>query len=203
MFKRAIALSLFLSTLFAGYAGALAARPYDASVVRAFLDAPDGCVSPCWWGIRPGETTPAEAAALLSASPWVGLVDTADDDHGRWYWNSLQPAFLREAGILYDTAVKDILIDTEIQVGDLWLTYGSALLHSVGQGEVRDGDYAPWRQVWLHNFVYPRQFDFRAEVRCPLNRANFWHAPVRIGYNSREMPSAMNTPFYLLEQAPC
>lgn len=48
--------------------------PEDADL-RLLLTRPDNCPMPCWFGIRPGVTTPTEALALLSTHPWGGQAD--------------------------------------------------------------------------------------------------------------------------------
>jgi len=51
------------------------AQPYDDSDLRAFLTPTAGCPRLCLMGIHPGETTAAEAMAVLARHDWVANLE--------------------------------------------------------------------------------------------------------------------------------
>jgi hypothetical protein len=103
------------------------AQPNDDSSLRAFLDAPADCTTPCWQGIQPGTTPGHQALRLLQHHPWIDHIEPWGYASTLLRWNGQQPAYVDDSypGILTIESgiVERISIPTTITFGDLWLLY--------------------------------------------------------------------------------
>lgn len=108
-----IAILLLIGVAFAAtfvsYHGGNAARPPSPYAAIFRPDAPD-CPTLCWHGIRVGETSLAEAEALLRADPSVRTIDRFSARKSRWFMT-----YTLNLGI-YATENEDTSMIDEIQV---------------------------------------------------------------------------------------
>ena len=112
--------------------------PVDDSELQRFFAA--SCTAlPCWQGIRPGETTVAQALTILRAHPWVQTVSevyTSPYEGSTntillyWTWSSRYPFAASNStpqqGIIItdQRIVRQIYLTTNLRLGDLWLALG-------------------------------------------------------------------------------
>ncbi len=124
--------------LFALVIGVIRAQPYDDHGLREFLAPPDGCPAPCFMGIRPGVTTAAEVEQRLLANRRVenllylpveyNLSDNAMSVI--WRWADGEQSFVdlenqRNSIIIVNNVVSFIIIQTNIRMGDVFLSLGN------------------------------------------------------------------------------
>ncbi|MBI5667630.1 MAG: hypothetical protein HZC41_06445 [Chloroflexi bacterium] len=181
--------SLALTLLFAAAIGAIRARPYDDSGLRAFLSPPDNCSPPCFMGIRLGRMTTSQAVEWLDQHPWVDHVILSERfgatqrGYIGWEWNGQQPAWMstdRLASLwVRGHVVQFVRVQTRIAFGDLWL-----LLHNPPLGAFRvEGDFVGTHPVIVSQAVYPdASLLAQITVPCPLRPADFWNEPVVIQF---------------------
>jgi hypothetical protein len=128
----------FLLTLgFVLCIGLIRAQPYDDSQLRAFLTPPDGCLMPCFMGIRPGVTTAGEAMDLLEhheAVQEVALLHnetTGEATDISWTWSDLQPGWLHPypgdtaSAVVQEGLITQISLSTLLPLGDIWAVWGA------------------------------------------------------------------------------
>jgi hypothetical protein len=130
-------------------------RPYDDSAFRAFF-MPPGCELPCFMGIRPGETTVAEAITLLQNHQWVRRVNLPPGGSGEvyvtWEWDGTPPPFIhptfpasffgRRGG-----RVTSIVLPVRVTLAEIWWLFQSPPLVEIGE--------AMERQARFLAFAYP------------------------------------------------
>ncbi len=132
------------------------AQPYDDGGLWAFLTPPEGCLAPCFMGIRPGVTTVDEAIAILEGHEWVDKVTVEDQGgfHLFWTWSGQQPHFIRTSStgrirrILFQDVVELISIDTRITIGELYLTLGLPDKVSIQKLEEISIQVLPYRTLY-------------------------------------------------------
>ncbi len=145
MFQPLARLALALVSATAAALILICIRSYDPSSTAGFFAA--GCATlpaeqtPCWQGIRPGETTTEQAAAILREHPWVETVSIVNASPYEgwtrtsmiyWTWNEHYPYAedvpIRKEGIVITDhdIVQQVYLTTGIPFGDLWLTLGGA-----------------------------------------------------------------------------
>lgn len=182
--KFALLLIVVLATIMSVWVGLLRARPYDApfsdeyqAQIRAFLH-PDSCDpptrtrTPCFLGLRPGETTLDEALDILDHHAWVAGLDAYGDDSQFIYWSGAQPDFIdaSEPGmvVIENGIVNKLRIPTRIRFGDLWLLMGQP--QRGGFLYVRDRPIAHFAQ-------YSRHLMARVAMQCPASLPRLWYEP--------------------------
>ncbi len=111
--------------------------PQTIDDLQAFLGAP-ACaesLTPCWLGIRPGETTVSEARALLEAHPYVARVREWTSPGPRLLvtWSDQSPPFLSQSPVggwldinRQTDTIQSITLEVRIPLADLWLVAGRA-----------------------------------------------------------------------------
>jgi hypothetical protein len=149
------------------------AKTYDDSGLRTFLSAPGGCDAPCFMGIRPGETTVAEATLILQEHPWVDAIDINFDIDARegnlaWKWSGQQPPQIRperEGSLrICDSLICSVSIPTRIPFGDFLLTFGQPDAGALRSFVDQQGTMV------LHIAAYEAlQFNIRSRNFCPPN----------------------------------
>lgn len=165
-----------LTLLFALSIALIRAQPYDDQDLRGFLTPLHDCTSPCWQGIRPGETTVLQVMDLLKANQWIGNVhfenySTFSNGYIRWSWSGSQPHMVsrNDATNLWfdDNITQNFYIETQAHFGDVWLLLGKPDWFNIYQmyNRVRvDGIYKD--QVMMVTF----------EIPCSPPSRNFWLA---------------------------
>ncbi|MDL1900345.1 hypothetical protein FBR02_06210 [Anaerolineae bacterium CFX9] len=181
MFQRVL---LWISALFAISClaiGVVHAAPYNERLPYALIDAGDRCAgeSParCWQGIRLGETTRAEALAILEAHPWV-LRTFETSITVSWRWNGTQPEAIdeRHDGVLRieRDRVTLIRVHTRLQFGDIWLAFGAPDDAILVRPASRSATYqvVEYDQEALH---------IVSTIGCPVSPQQFWRQTVTMG----------------------
>jgi hypothetical protein len=166
---------------------AVRAQPYDDSELRALV-MPKDCPMPCFMGIRPGVTTMNEAIAILEASEWVDVVDTVTGNpyYVFWTWSGSQPSFINpeSEGTLLDD--KGIVGYVDVQTN---FPIGFALLH-LGESYLTDSG-ATMSGVLVREEYTDRYLEIFAFLECPVTRAHFVNAPMRVSFLSPQIMSGM------------
>ena len=179
---RFLAASLLLTLFFAATL-ALVHQPYDVSVIRVFLNPPDGCIPPCFMHIRLGTTRTEEAIATLQTHNWVGDLNShLDGYYLDWTWSGVQPDFIDTSHVGFLgarsalTGVYDAMtVDSNITLGDVLMALGKPDYSFFGRAErVRS-------RVMIHSVYYTRlglQAD--GEISCPVSLARLFEIPVTL-----------------------
>lgn len=117
------------------------AQPFDDRASRVLTE--ENCTTPCFIGIRPGVTTMSGAVYDLDGHDWIAsraenfpsqVQQAIYFDAGvpritlQWRWSETVPEWINatQPGSLTveDRDVKDVMIDTHISLGELFLAYG-------------------------------------------------------------------------------
>jgi hypothetical protein len=171
--------ALILTTLFTLSIVLIRTQPYDNQELRAFLTPSNNCISPCWQGIRPGETNVFGVMELLKASAWVSTVhfenySTFSNGYIRWNWSGLQPSMILSddsTNLWFDDNIaQNFYIETQVYFGDVWLLLGEPDWFNIHRMTNRirvDSVYQD--QVLMVSF----------EISCQLSH-NFWQAKTDI-----------------------
>jgi hypothetical protein len=64
--------------IFAAALSAIRIGFYDNDIIENLLE-PDSCAMPCFMGIRPGETTLDEVAAIMLHHPWIDRLESGGE----------------------------------------------------------------------------------------------------------------------------
>lgn len=190
---------LFLSGIFTLGLLMLRLLPYSDSDLRP-LFVPDDCAQPCFMGIRPGETTIAEAVALLESHAWVGEI-SQQPDLIMWAWNGSQPGdlFGYNAALVGTITGTDVVervgIRTSIPAFRLLLLYGAPDWCTAGwvsSDLLGISSFYNGGQIGLHHaltFAQPGE---------PIDRRHHWQSSVTItfgpGQSSRRERSRSGAP---------
>jgi hypothetical protein len=178
-----VKLGLALTILFTAVLTLTHAQPYQNDDLRALIAPSANCAMPCWNHIQPGLTTADEAVALLRADPFVADYRVSPGQIS-WWWNGEQAALLDMSGRAFhgriETAlvngqerVTSVVLDTTVLMGDVQLTLGdpeSVTLYTVQPREAAQRAGI----VYVANYHDLSVFTI---LDCPMNVADFWHAP--------------------------
>jgi hypothetical protein len=169
----------------------LSAQPADDQTARALLPPPEQCLAPCFMGIRPGETTDAEALAILEQHQWVGEIDYQYYDPRRsgrnlisWAWSGLQPELIdaRRVGSIEfldweGTGVQKV----DVMSIATTLTFGEWLLMAGPPSSswfVYDASSLS-RNLNVHTAAFEqRAVQVNTRVQCPLSIHNLAYQPI-------------------------
>jgi hypothetical protein len=165
-----------LTALLAACIGLIRAQPYDDDELTAFLHTKD-CATPCFMGIRPGETNTQQAVALLERHPWVEKVTQHIWFGGpatslySWSWSGQQPALI-DASVPGVFSTRNNIIDvlqvpTTISLGDFWL-----------HDRPERGMIANEPGELSYTAIYQNgALEVQTVLFCPLRLTTFWQAP--------------------------
>ncbi len=134
MLRFYLILTLIPTVLFTAVLLVIHTFPSDAHQLHQLL-LPEGCLSPCLMGIRPGITTMDEAAAILQANPWVGQIEKESNNFGdtiKWKWNDQIPeriiptssGLISAAQTSGKPLVDGITISSFLQLGEVYVVLG-------------------------------------------------------------------------------
>jgi hypothetical protein len=172
-------------------------QPNNDAGLRALLF-PPGCAAPCIFGIRPGETTGAEALDILETHPWVtgisivyrGATNPGENRDGTlsWRWNGSQPPLLRSPELVVGEIdidvgrVRTVRLSTAITFGEIWLVMDDT--------QPRYGFVRPSRAFFgrflNHLAVYIREgLEFRTRFPRPARADGFWSAFVEVRFEAQ------------------
>ena len=179
MFQPIFKLMLLVPLLLSGALLAMHIRPFDPALDDLLGQSP-GCEKHglCYMGIYLGASTIDQAAAALSAHPWVDTVDTRSLTQITWTWSGQQPAYIDD-GVPGSASERDymhislIRVKTRFTYGDIWLQLGTP-----EQGyALRQPD------GFLHGVYYTR-YSLLAinSIPCPASIGDFWTMPVVIQF---------------------
>lgn len=165
------------------------AQPHDDTELSQFLALPDGCLSPCFMGIRPGATTVYEAFDILDQHEWVDQVETSSKPYITWTWSGLQPPLIdsesRGRLLYHNETIGFIEIPTTALIGDMVLVAGEPPLTASGANGLVS-------EVAVRG-VYPdRSVEIAAYLSCPVRRKHFWDAPMRFVILSDHLLNGMS-----------
>jgi hypothetical protein len=181
--------ALILTGLFTLSIALIRAQPYDNQELRTFLMPPHDCMSPCWQGIRPGETNVFGVMDLLKANKWVSTIhfqnySTFSNGYIRWNWSGLRPSMISSTGATNlwfdDNITQDFYVETQIHFGDVWLLLGQPDWMNIYRMNDRiriDGAYKD--QVLMVTF----------EIPCSQSLSHFWLARTDVAW-VKELPVA-------------
>jgi len=186
---------LLLTVLLVFPVALIRARPYDDGKLRAFLALLDSCPSPCFMGIRPGETTAVEAIGILENHKWVARLSGVDPrlferpaDMGNlaipviyWNWDQARPSWIDATGggELWSAAsrrVQFMKINTTFLTGDIWLTLGEPdatdIVWMPSAAGHRRWRYAYWYETGGVLLI--------TEGRCPFRQSDLYFGQTRL-----------------------
>ncbi len=158
-------------------------QPVDASELSVFLAAPDcatGGQSPCWQGIRVGETDEAQAYAVLSRLEWVTDLNWQPNaDYISWHWRADGLSFLDDVrlnGISLDPATRRVAVINlfvDIPLATLW--------NVMGKPDTMTGQNAflPDPRILYQTYHSSVRVYGLGTARCPFSPYAFWDS--RIG----------------------
>ncbi len=183
MIRLLLRLLALLIAAFALAVGAIIAQPRDDAAMRAFFAPPEGCASPCFLGLRPGVTSRDDAVDILSAHPWISLIDGGDEGLA-WTWNGQQPAFVDRyrSGFLLahvdftDGVVSSIHVPTTTRWADFYVLFGKpdrAIAFTVS---------APSVHYRIYDAAYfAHGFEVSTSTRCPVTSSeSAWYSTIFI-----------------------
>jgi hypothetical protein len=179
-------LTALLTLLFTVCIGLIRARPYDDTPLRAFLTPPDGCPMPCFMGIRPGVTTPEEAAAILEAHDWVSEAVVSYDRTGhiyliQWSWNESASALVDTSKLAYLFAradvVQSIAMPTTIAFADIWLTLGKP-----DRGGIHSSRQRPASIFFQYVGYLNSSIGVQTMISCPVTLKTVLQTPVSMSF---------------------
>ncbi len=166
-------------------------QAYDDHDLRQLL-LPDGCVAPCFLGIRPGVTTAEEAVKLLRANAWVADVTVINSENPYqiwWTWNKNAPDFLRNAPtnpnfpvngeiLSSNQVVTRILFTPRLSLGDIVLARG---LPSTSEFIFSGMIITPSQSITaIISLEYQADgFWVSGSPRCPFT-ADLWHTSAQV-----------------------
>jgi hypothetical protein len=188
LFSLRLALKLFvlLGGLFVGLIALIRVFPYQRNAVQQFLSPPPDCVMPCWMGIRPGVTTDAEAAAILSAHEWGGEIVTTffnrEEGDGILAWvpsHSRLPENRRYQTVrihVRNHIVRSITLPPGIPFDEIWFVYGKP---TSGRWTVARPLHGSGLQL-QQGLAYDSGVHVMNYIDCPFTRQQFWAAPSNI-----------------------
>ncbi len=163
--------------------GLIRARPYENEAARALLFPPEGCLMPCWEGIRPGHTRIDEALSLLRAHPWITEIDESFYHlYGvYWRWSPLRPPLIQERGsntLWFDSQnrVSSVELLTHIRLGDARLLLGAPASWTWA---------FPQSDLIQINNLYPDHYlVLFYNVPCSASMNEFWHTEIGVAWHS-------------------
>lgn len=209
--RLALALLLILILLISMIEMVMPIAPPYLDELRAFLLSPQcrDFQTPCWLGIRIGQTSPAQAQTILEMHPYVRNVRveviSTSDRRITWQWAEDAPFFLKsgkpsnnslgltggaESGVFFDvTATRIYLTGLNIPLTDFWYLLGDPQTVSIWQPQISFQPHIPPSPgsprlamgFQLHPTGLP---GLRAsgEVTCPLTPYRFWSGQVESIY---------------------
>lgn len=209
MTPRLLRLAAGLTLLLALPIALIRAQPYADGGLHESLTSPQGCLAPCFMGIRPGVTPLEEALLILDDHEWVAalageysgyLPGAMTYDLPRllpvidWAWNMNRPTWIdsqkKSSVALTGSHVAAITVHTQVPLGDMLLIFGPpdrTLLARRGTDQARTfvyyGWYADKRLLVTVGGSCPRSGIYRQAVRL-----SFLTTPPRWGDSLADTP---------------
>jgi len=171
--------ALILTLLFTLSIALIRAQRYDNQELRAFL-IPSDCLSPCWQGIRPGETNVFGVMELLKANKWVSSIhyenySTFSNGYIRWNWSGLQPSLILvgdSTNLWFDNNIaQNFYVETQVNFGDIWLLLGKPDWFNI---------YRMYNRIRVDGIYKDQVLMVTFEVPCSQAISRFWLAKTDI-----------------------
>lgn len=195
LLRLALLAMLGSTALIALMIGASAAFTPEDGAMAALFGSPE-CAAPCFFDIRPGETTLEEAYAILSAHPWVKNLtiepNISESQSLAWQWNGNQPSFLTDKDgyssmqsfSTTDRIVEIIHIQTRIPYGLIWLTFGEPeSAYSTPKGRPSPLDAMP-RSFRYDSYYRSGTIAVHMTNPCPFSVRDYWNSEVNFFFIS-------------------
>jgi hypothetical protein len=104
-------------------------QPYDSGSLTALLTPPENCPTPCFLGVRPGETTVNAAGVLLQADPAVRFEILSDEYNvhnirQRIEWEYRQPNRVVHGNMYVEDSIVRRVTIYDIPLAEIWLSMG-------------------------------------------------------------------------------
>lgn len=155
------------------------AQPYESGHLGLFLIPPEDCRTPCFMGVRPRQTTVAQAVAMLRANDAIELVQVENYYSGQsifWRWKDGDGGY-RRYGFRVDEGnlIARPVLPSDTTLGDVLLALGkpsrvtSALTNEYTSRAAVVLEY-PDYGLYLFIGLYP----------CAVEQGEFW----RLRYES-------------------
>jgi hypothetical protein len=160
----------------------ISAQPYESGHLGMFLVAPEECRVPCFMGVRPRQTTVAQAVAMLRANEAIELVQVENYYSGQsifWRWKEGDAGY-RRYGFRVDqqNMIDRPVLPSDTILGDVLLALGtptrvtSALTNEYQSRAAVVLEY-PNHGLYLFIGLYP----------CRVEQKDFWRMPYETGIN--------------------
>ena len=163
-------------------------QPYDASTLTSLLTASQDCPSPCFLGVRPGETTMNAAGLLLQSDPSVRFEVTSDEynTHNirqRIEWEYRQPNRVVHGNMyIEDSIVRHVTI-YDIPLAEVWLSMGKP----DESYEMMGSQVGPTGQVFDNPVMHVSYYtDWDVRVNVMADCANLWRDSVQMNVTLNE-----------------
>jgi hypothetical protein len=184
-----------LPILFLMCIGLIQAQPYDDHHLQALLTPPDGCMMPCFIGIRPGVTRLDDAVTILRTHEWVENyavhITTIGGVLITWSWSGQQPDYIdsRIPGGLStgDTNFVDrIDFATHLSLGSfvLWKRPPSGGLRCTSVPRVI-GLFVHYSEGLVAEVPMP---PMRCPGRCPIRMQDLWVSRTLVTIGNNYLP---------------
>lgn len=164
--------SICLLLMFSSAILLIRAQPYQDGGLSAFLLPPDDCPTPCWSGIRPGETTVTGGSTLLNNNLHIKTIDAISPATAWLRFSASIPVIQRARVNLWEENRGIVgrieLLDTGLSMSDLQLLLGAPT--RVFLADSRQDNTS---QLTV---LYPN-YDLYVTVtitRCASSPAHFW-----------------------------
>lgn len=186
--------TLLLMIVFVSSVLVIHARPPDNTDVPALLTPSADCPAPCFLGVRPGDTTVADAITLLRAHEWIGEARVNAPGNGyadiRWTWSGQQPDLIditRPARMTFYWSAEDPVLERPEEARiDLISFYTTIRMHNAqtwygdpdsGAANFRLDDMLGYSAAY-HNAG--STLGLSTAMPCPLTLLTYWEARVKI-----------------------
>lgn len=172
LLKSALALVIVFTT----FISLIRAQPYDNQELRTFVIPSGDCSSPCWQGIRPGETNVFGVMERLKTNKWVSNIhfenySTFSNGYIRWNWSGLQPSLILndDATNLWfdDNIAQNFYIETQAHFGDVWLLLGKPDWFNI---------HRMYNRIRVDGVYKDQALMVTFEVNCSQTASQFWKA---------------------------
>jgi hypothetical protein len=157
-------------------------QPYDSGLLTSLLTPTQNCPTPCFLGVRPGETTVNTAGALLLSEPAVRFSMYSDqfnvhNAHQRIEWEYRQPNRVVHGNMYVEDSIVRRVTIYDIPLAEVWLSIGQPDLSY----EISGSQISPTGQVIdspVMHVSYYTDWDVRVDVMAGC--ANLWRDDVQM-----------------------
>lgn len=157
-------------------------QPYDAWALTSLLTPAHDCPTPCFLGVRPGETTVNTAGRLLQSDPAIRFEVYSDEFNvhnirQRIEWAYQQPNRVVHGNMYVEDSIVRRVTIYDIPLAEVWLSMGEPDMNY----EMAGSQISPSGQVInspVMHVGYYTDWDVRVEVLAAC--ANLWRDDVQM-----------------------